>query len=130
MFWRKEQPEMPEIEFMLVLKEDALNTIKRAKGWKSDAELARNLNFTRQYICSLKKRKTPVTHEVIIRISGCLGNTNGNWHHHFEIIKVGPYNPDHMKYNQAKHDGKQPYSKYSVMADMRSQDSLVEKRER
>jgi len=90
MFCRKKK----EVAHMIVLRENAFNVIKEAKGWKTDAELARNLNFTRQYICSLKKRKTPVTHDVMVRIAIILGDTQGNWWHHFEMAKTSLYDPN------------------------------------
>lgn len=127
-FWKKES-ETIETDYMIVFRDGALDTIKKVKGWRTDAELARHLDFTRQYICALKKRKLPCTHDVIVRIAMILGDTNGNWWNHFEIVKLGKYRPNHQKYNQLKHDGRQPYSKNSVMVEMRSKDSIVEKRE-
>ena len=129
MFWNKQKEESVEMEYMIVLKENALNIIKRAKGWKTDAELARHLDFTRQYICSLKKRKTPCTHDVIVRIATILADTKGNWWNHFEIIEIGKYKPNHQKWNQLKYKGEQPYTKYSVIAGTRELDGVVEKRD-
>ncbi len=127
MFWRKEK-ETIQMEYMLVFKQEALDTIKRAKGYKTDAELARSMDFTRQYLCSLRKRKTACTHEVVLRTAIILGDTQGKWWNHFEIIKVGLYNPDHQKWNQLKNQGQQPYTKRSIMAELRAKDGPVEVR--
>jgi plasmid maintenance system antidote protein VapI len=121
MFWKKSK-ETLQTDYIIAFKENAIDIIKKAKGWKTDAELARKLNFTRQYICSLKKRKTPCTHDVIVRIAAALGNTNENWWNHFEIISTGKYQPNHQKWNQAKYEGKNPYDKFSTAAIFREKD--------
>lgn len=129
MFWKKGQKENLEIEYAIVLKDNAFEIIKKVKGWKTDAELARHLDFTRQYICSLKKRKLPCTHDVMVRIAIILGDTTGNWWNHFEMVKVGKYDANHQKWNHNKYDGKQPYTKRSLMASFRRKDGEVEEKQ-
>ncbi len=128
MFWKKPDEMAIKEEYMFIFKDKAIDVIKRAKGWKTDAEMAKRLDFTRQYICALKKHRLPVTHEVMIRVAAALGDTKAKWWNHFEIVSNGKYKPDHPKYNQAKYDGKQPYAKHSMSAEFRKLDGEVEQR--
>lgn len=128
MFWKKSDEAVLKEDYMFVFKDSAIDTIKRAKGWKTDAEMAKRLDFTRQYICALKKHRLPVTHEVIIRVATALGDTKAKWWNHFEIVPSGKYRPDHPKYNQAKYEGKKPYAEHSISAEFRKLDTEVEQR--
>lgn len=111
----------------LVLKKDALRDIMRVKGWKTYADVGSALGFTRQYIAMLVNTKVSVSSEFISRMAVSLGNISENWHIYYEIIPWGVYDHNHPLWNKEKHDGKIPYEKYSIAAELRKKDYSVEK---
>lgn len=111
-------------EVWLVFKEGALESIKQAKGWKTDNELAKELGFTRAYISMLKCRKEPVSHHVMVAVACSLGNLGNNWGQHFyEMVKVGMIKNNTKKDNMEKFNCRKPYEKHSPSADFRRQDN-------
>lgn len=120
----------PLFSHEIVFKVGAIDSIKQAKGWKSDAEMARNLGITRQYVSNLKNKRAYVTHTVIIRLAILLGNIHSNWWIFYEIVPSHKIkNNNHPAYNLMKHDKQLPYSKTSAASIMRSLDGEVEVQE-
>ena len=118
----------PNPGLKLVFKKGALALIKRAKGWGSDSEMARALGVTRQYISMMSKGRVNVSHTVITRLAYQLGNVNGKWWLHFEIIDRGEVvEQNHPLWNEEKYQGCIPYAFGSVSASLRSKDYEVEK---
>lgn len=109
-------------EYDLIFREGAINKIKDIKGWKSDAEMARELGISKAYICGLKKQKFGVTATVISRIAVATGNIDRNWHIFYDLKFVGFKTSSDPKWNESKYRGEMPYSWASQAADMRSDD--------
>jgi hypothetical protein len=101
---------VPGLEHRLVFKKGAVDTIKQVKGWRSDADMARALGLTRQYVCMMKKTRVGVTSTVITRLAVQMGSTSANWWVFYEVIPWGVSDPDHPVWNQAKYAGEQPYT--------------------
>lgn len=116
----------PNYEYRIVFKKGAVEAIKKAKGWRSDAELARNLGLTRAYISMLHRTRATVSATVITRIAACLGNVERNWWIFFEIVPYGVAEPNHPHWNMEKHAGRVPYDRFSLSAEVRKRDYLVE----
>jgi transcriptional regulator with XRE-family HTH domain len=117
----------PTIEYRIVFKKGALAAIKIAKGWHTDAEMARALGVTRSYINMLKKTRVSVTATVITRLAAQLSNIGQNWWLPFEIVPWGVIDQNHPIYNQEKYMGQIPYNKFSLSADFRRKDYRAEK---
>jgi len=117
----------PIFNYEIVFKEGAVDEILKIKGWKSCAEMARNMGLTRAYICNLRKRKAACTHTVITRTAALLGNTYGAWWIHFEMIPTGIISPNEPQWNQEKYKGMIPYSKNSIAVEVRKMDYETEK---
>lgn len=111
----------------LVIRKNTLKMIMSVKGWKTYTEVASALGFTRQYIAMIANG-IPVTSEFITRMALALGNNNGNWYSHYEIAPRGEFDINHPVWNQQKHDGIIPYTRYSSSAELRSKDYSVERR--
>lgn len=113
----------------LVFKEGAVETIKRAKGWATDAEMALSLGITRAYVSMMSKRRVSVSHNVILRLAYLLGNIRGNWWTFYEIMDTGePVDFNHPIWNEEKYKGRIPYNRFSTSAESRSRDYKVERR--
>ena len=111
----------------LVFKAGAVETIKHAKGWKTDADLARALGVTRAYVSMLAKRRVSVSHNVILRLAYLMNNT-ASWWHFYEIVDTGqPVDPNHPLWNEEKYQGTIPYRAYSSSAEARKEDYQVER---
>jgi len=111
----------------LVFKEGAVDTIKKAKGWRTDAEMAAKLGITRAYVSMMSKRRVSVSHNVILRLAYVLGNIHGNWWTFYEIVDRGePIDPNSPLWNEEKYQGRMPYSRFSPMAELRKKDYKVE----
>ncbi len=119
----------PNLEYRIVFKKGAVETIKQSKGWKSDSEMARALGLTRQYVSMLHKTRVSVTSTVITRIAALTGNIEGNWHIYYEIVPWGVSDPNHPTFNQEKYMGQIPYNKYSTSAEIREKDYKTEIKE-
>ncbi len=110
----------PNLKF--VFKKGAADLIKEAKGWRTDAEMAKHLGFTRQYVSALNKRKVQATHQVICRIAYCLGNLD-KWYLFYEVAEMeAPLPSNHPIFNFGKYEGIIPYERNSVSAVAKSQD--------
>lgn len=116
----------PQFEYAIIFKPGAVESIKKVKGWRSDAEMARNLYVTRQYICNLKKQRAACTSTIITRIAACLGNIEDHWYEFYQLKPLGFIRTNDMQYNQQKYLGQIPYEKYSISAEFRKQDYAVE----
>ncbi len=113
----------------LVFKPGAVDTIKRSKGWDTDAEMAQALGITRAYVSMMAKRRVSVSHNIILGLAYLMGNINGKWWAFYEIIDRGePVDPDSPLWNEDKYQGRMPYSRYSKSAELRSLDYKVERR--
>ena len=110
----------PNHEYRLVFKKGAIATIKKAKGWKTDSEMARTLGITRSYISMLRATRVSVTANIITRLAAQLGNTEGNWWSHFEIIPWGVQDMNHPVWNMEKLNGRVPYTGFSLHAGGRN----------
>lgn len=113
----------PNHEYRLVFKKGALATIKEAKGWKTDSEMARALGITRSYISMLRSTRVSVTANVITRLAAQLGNTEGNWWSHFEIIPWGVQDMNHPVWNTEKSMGRIPYAHFGFRAERQNFDA-------
>ena len=102
----------PNHEYRLVFKKGAIATIKKAKGWKTDSEMARALGITRSYISMLRATRVSVTANVITRLAAQLGSTEGNWWSHFEIVPWGVQDINHPVWNVEKTMGRMAYSRF------------------
>lgn len=112
---------VPGLEHRIVFKSGAVETIKKVKGWKTDAEMARALGLTRQYVCMMKKTRVGVTATVISRLAVEMGSISSNWWVFYEIVPYGVSDPDHPVWNQEKTMGRQPYrSRFSEVYQHRS----------
>lgn len=100
--------------------------IKHAKGWKTDADMARSLGLTRAYVSMLHHARVSVSSTVITRLAASLGNVEGNWWIYFEIVPRGEADRRHPYLNMEKHNGQIPYNQYSSSGELRKQDYMVE----
>jgi transcriptional regulator with XRE-family HTH domain len=113
----------------LVFKEGSVEVIKKAKGWRTDMEMAQALGVTRAYVSMLVKRRVTVSHNVLLRLAYLLGSINGKWWVHYEIIDAGePIDQDHPLWNMEKYEGRMPYNRFSSSAELRKKDYKVEVR--
>lgn len=111
----------------LVFKVKAVEVIKAAKGWRTDAEMAQALGITRAYVSMMAKRRVSVSHNVILRLSYLMGNVQAKWWIFYEIIDAGePVAKNHPLWNMEKYEGRIPYMRFSPMADIRRQDYPLE----
>ena len=116
----------PNLEYRIIFKKGAVETIKRAKGWESDAEMARALGLTRAYITMLRRVKVSVTATVITRLAIQMGNIEKNWWIYYDIMPWGVEDVNHPIWNQEKYMGRIPYARHSLMAELRSKDYETE----
>jgi transcriptional regulator with XRE-family HTH domain len=117
-------PSTPHLK--LVFKDGAVATIKKAKGWKNDAEMARSLGITRAYISMLKSRRVSVSHNVILRIAYLMNNFD-KWWHFYEVVDCGDViAANHPIWNMEKYGGTIPYGQGSISADFRRKDYHAE----
>lgn len=116
----------PNLEYRLIFKKGAVEIIKQAKGWKNDAEMARALGITRQYMSMLHKTRCSVSSTVITRLAILMGNIEKNWWIWFQVVPWGVSNLNHPTWNQEKYIGQIPYDKYSSSADLRKRDYPTE----
>lgn len=113
----------------LVFRKGAVETIKRAKGWVTDSDMAYALGITRAYVSMMSKRRISVSHTIILRLAYLLGNLRGNWWIFYEIVNTGEaVDFNHPLWNEDKYHGRIPYDYFSSSADLRSQDYVVERR--
>jgi hypothetical protein len=122
----KEYLPNPYLEYRIIFKKGAIEAIKRVKGWRTDAEMARALGLTRAYISMLHKTKVGVSSTVITRLAVCLGNVRGNWWEHYQIAPWGVTDFNHPIYNEEKYTGRIPYDHFSLSADLRNRDYKTE----
>ncbi len=119
----------PAPNLKLIFKPGVIETIKKAKGWQTDREMATALGITRAYVSMMSKGRVSVSQNVIIRLAYLLGSIRGKWWVHYEIVDSGePVDSNHPLWNQEKYQGRLPYSRYSSSAELRSRDYKVEKR--
>ena len=118
----------PNLEYRIVFKKGAVETIKRAKGWKTDAEMARALGLTRAYISMLVKTRVSVSSTVITRLAAQMGNTEVNWWVYYDIVPWGVSDPNHPTFNNEKYKGQIPYDRFSVSEEIRSLDYKAERK--
>ena len=105
----------PMFSHEITFRPGAIETIRQAKGWKSDAEMARHIGVTRQYVSNLRKNHAYVTHTVIVRLAILLGNVNNNWWIYYEIVpskKIKDIN--HPVHNLEKFNKQLPFSNKSA----------------
>lgn len=117
----------PALEYRLVFKKGAIELIKKAKGWGSDAEMGRALGVTRAYITMLHRTRVSVTATVITRLAVQMGNTGHNWWIYYDIVPWGVEDKSHPFWNQEKYMGTVPYNRFSISADLRRRDYKAEK---
>lgn len=117
----------PGLEYRIVFKKNAIDTIQRAKGWRTLAEMARNIGITRSYLSMLKSTRVQVTATIISRIAVAMGNVNDNWWIYYDIIPYGVLDYNHPVWNQEKYMGRVPYERYSPSCESRSLDYSAEK---
>jgi len=116
----------PELEYRLVFRQGAVELIKKAKGWLSDADMARALGLTRAYVTMLRRTRVSVTATVITRLAVLMGNVEKNWWIYYDIVAWGVKDENHPFFNEEKYKGRIPYSRYSSSAELRSRDFAVE----
>jgi transcriptional regulator with XRE-family HTH domain len=116
----------PNFEYRLIFRKGAVETIKKAKGWRTDADMARALGLTRAYIAMLHRTKVSVTATVITRLAAQMGNTDDNWWIHYEIVPWGVSDLRHPVWNEEKYQGRMPYGRYSSSAELRKRDYKTE----
>lgn len=104
---------------VIFFKDGHLDAVKKVRGVKSDAEMARILGITRAYYSLIKARKKPVTHEVICKVAEVTGTIAQDWWAGLEICPVNWINPNHPSNNMAKYHGYKPYDRYSPSAEFR-----------
>jgi transcriptional regulator with XRE-family HTH domain len=110
----------------LVIKKKSLKSIMEVKGWSTYTQMAEALGFTRQYIAMIANG-IPVSAEFITRMALALGNKKANWYVHYEIVPRALISENHPTWNKQKHDGQIPYNRFSISAEFRKNDYLVEK---
>jgi len=115
----------PCMEYKLVFKKGAIKQIQRWKGWKNNAEMARGLGLTRQYI-SMMDHGCSISTTVITRVAGILGNTGHGWWVPFVIVPWGEYDPNHPRLNLEKYRGTVKYRTFSASGEMRRLDYPAE----
>lgn len=120
----------PNLEYRIIFRKGAVETIKRAKGWRSDSEMARALGLTRSYISMLHKTRVSVTSTVITRLAVQMGNTDRNWWIYYDIVPYGVSDPNHPTWNQEKYMGKIPYDNFSESGNLRKLDYNAENKVR
>ncbi len=117
---------MPK-SYKLVFADGVFESIKKLKGWKSNADVGRETGYTRQYVSMVSRGVTSVTTDFLMRILELTGNLdNLNWSQMFKIVPRGEYRPNHQLWNNEKSQGRIPYAKDSLSADFRRKDNEVE----
>lgn len=116
----------PGLEYRLIFKKGAIELIKRAKGWKTDAEMARAMGLTRAYITMLHRTRVSVSSTIITRLAAQLGNIERNWWIYYDIVPWGISDPNHPAWNDEKYMGRVPYARFSSSAELRSRDYKTE----
>ena len=102
---------------------------KRWTGRGSIARFASEIGITRQYARMISGGLVGCSSNVMRRIIDMLGYRAGEcWCDLFEFHNIEGVDQNHPIWNQAKSLGEVPYTHYSDVADMRSQDYDVEKR--
>ena len=120
----------PNLEHRLIFRKGAINTIKQAKGWRTDADMARALGLTRAYVSMLHKTRTGVTSTVLTRLATQMGNITNNWWIYYEIVPWGITDKNHPQWNEDKYKGRIPYMQYSTSAEFRRTDYQAESLDR
>ena len=119
----------PAPALKLVFKSGEVEKIKGIKGWRTDRDMAVALGITRAYVSMMSKRRVSVSHHIILRLAFLLGNLRGAWWVHYEIVDAGePVDPNHPVWNEEKYQGRIPYRRHSLNAQLRSQDYKIEER--
>ena len=117
----------PRFSYEIMMKNGAIDAIMATKGWKSYAEMAAVLGFTRAYIHALATRKQAVSHAVIVRIALSIGNIHDKWWIFYEILPKNMAEPDaFQKQNLEKYKKQIPYNKFSPSAEFRRLDGEIE----
>jgi len=124
---RKTKLPNPNYEYRIVFKSGSIEAIKRAKGWNTDADMARALGVTRAYVAMLKKTRATVTATVITRLAAQLGNIEGAWWTYYEIVPWGVKDKEHPLWNYEKFHGRIPYKRISLAVELRQGDYNLEK---
>ena len=119
-----------KFSYDIMMKNGSIDAIMAAKGWKSYAEMAKVLGFTRAYIHALATRKQAVSHAVIVRIALSIGNIHDKWWIFYEIVPRNMTMPDaFQKQNIEKYKKEIPYNKFSSSAEFRRLDGEIEQSE-
>jgi hypothetical protein len=114
------------MEYRIALKKGVWDNVKKIKGWKSDAEASRALNFTRSYISMVTKAKAGCSSIFMTRLASSLGSADSKWYTLFEMIPRGNFPDSHPAFNQEKELGIIPYERFSSCANIRSNDYPTE----
>ncbi|HAG50561.1 MAG TPA: hypothetical protein DCL42_04410 [Deltaproteobacteria bacterium] len=99
----------PSFEHRIIFRKDAIKAIKMVKGWSTNAEMARAMGITRQYLTMLEKTRVGATATIITRLAALMGNTRKGWWIFFEIVPYGVSDQDHPAWNYEKYMGRHPY---------------------
>jgi plasmid maintenance system antidote protein VapI len=117
--------ERPPVEIGLTFNDGWFNRIKDLRGWESDAQMARGLDFTPSYICQVKNGQRHISHDLMARLVVLLNLKNGAWWQLFKWESLGVYDGNAQKWNQEKIDGVMPYQSTINLPDQMSNDIWV-----
>lgn len=114
--------------FKLVFKPGVFEEIMRLKGWRDNAQCAKEMLFTRQYVSMVRRGVCSVSTDFILRLIELTNNhSNDRWSEWFLIVPTGrEFNPRHQLWNNAKHNGEMPYASNGDSAPFRSKDADIE----
>lgn len=112
-------------EFSIVINDEEIEAVKRAKGWDTDADMARGMGLTRQRISQIRRTKK-ASIQFIGMFAYLTGNLNGPWWQPFNLVISDWHKSNHQKWNMSKYDGEIPYGKGSLSASFRRQDGPAE----
>jgi len=116
--------------YKLIFKPNMFESIMKLKSWKNNADVAKEMLFTRQYISMIRRGVCSISTDFILRLLELTGSVESeNWSTLFQIIPTGKFDPNHQFFNHAKHNGKMPYVKHSPSAMLRKKDCKIEEQE-
>lgn len=119
---RKQYNHLPK-SYKLMFAEGVFEKIKYLKGWKTNADAAKETGYTRQYISMVRRGVVTITTDFLIRMLEVTGNLhNPCWSRMFKVVPRGEYNPNHQMWNQGKFQGQKAYKEDSLSGAFRSKD--------
>lgn len=111
---------------MFKLNEEKLDLICELKGWKyKTTDLAKATGFTKAYISQVLNGKAALCESFMlayIRVAGMNPANPKEWGSLFHIEQGIEKPSSHQKNNNAKYEGKKPYSPMSFACQIRTED--------